>query len=61
MRYAQWSSVSNLSGDEGLAGVRSAYRDGWARLVAPKNTYKENIVSTAQDPSLRGPDEDSWL
>jgi len=31
-------------GDEGLAGVRSAYRDGWARLVALKNTYDPTNV-----------------
>jgi len=25
--------------DEGLAGVHSAYRDGWSRLVALKDRY----------------------
>jgi FAD/FMN-containing dehydrogenase len=25
--------------DEGLAGVRSAYRDGWSRIAALKDRY----------------------
>jgi FAD/FMN-containing dehydrogenase len=42
--YGNGRQYPTFLGDEGLAGVRSAYRDGWARLVALKNTYDPTNV-----------------